>query len=126
MWVCMFCEGSFKDLRVVETETKGNQQIRHEATSTLYEENVHFGTHLEALSSDTELLGLGACTFANVFQVWGSWYDTEKKCWGWGLTAGSHSETGRFVARVKMPKLQHGVALKCMNCKRRNTTRIKE
>ncbi|CAJ1348710.1 unnamed protein product, partial [Effrenium voratum] len=32
------------------------------ATSTLYEENVHFGTHLE---------------------VWGSWYDTEKKCWGY-------------------------------------------
>lgn len=32
------------------------------ATSTLYEENVHFGTHLE---------------------VWGSWYDMEKKCWGY-------------------------------------------
>ncbi|CAK9091087.1 unnamed protein product [Durusdinium trenchii] len=32
------------------------------ATSTLYEENVHFGTHLE---------------------VWGSWYDMEKRCWGY-------------------------------------------
>mmetsp|Transcript_61834 Transcript_61834/g.186565 ORF Transcript_61834/g.186565 Transcript_61834/m.186565 type:complete len:238 (-) Transcript_61834:6-719(-) len=32
------------------------------ASSTLYEEDVHFGTHLE---------------------VWGSWYDVEQKAWGY-------------------------------------------
>ncbi|CAE7825821.1 Chaperone protein DnaJ [Symbiodinium microadriaticum] len=44
------------------------------ATSTLYDENVHFGTHLE---------------------VWGSWYDTEKQCWGYACCKGTRPRQRR-------------------------------
>mmetsp|Transcript_82808 Transcript_82808/g.242825 ORF Transcript_82808/g.242825 Transcript_82808/m.242825 type:complete len:219 (-) Transcript_82808:14-670(-) len=40
----------------------GGLAERKLATSSLWEEDVHFGTHLE---------------------VWGSWFDVEQRCWGY-------------------------------------------
>merc|ERR1711924_291629 len=45
----------------------GTEAVRKYATSALWEEDVHIGTHLE---------------------VWGSWYDKEQNAWGYACCRG--------------------------------------